>query len=60
LTRKGNTFEYTTTVEDPDVLTKPWSSKPVMRMLGGADDLPGPDVPCVDNDSSHLQGVEHF
>ena len=60
ITRKGNTFEYVSTVEDPNVLAKPWTSKPVLRILGGKDDLPGPDVPCVDNDSEHLQGKEHF
>jgi len=60
LTRKGNTIEYTSTVEDPNVLTAPWTSAPVIRTLGGVEDTPGPDVPCVDNDSAHLKGVEHF
>ncbi len=60
ITRKGDTYQYTATVADPNVLAKPWTSQPVTRVIGGADDLPGPDVPCVDNDSAHLQGKEHF
>ena len=47
ITRKGDTYQYTATVADPNVLAKPWTSQPVTRVIGGADDLPGPDVPCV-------------
>jgi len=60
LTRKGDTLQYTVTVEDPSVLAKPWTAKPVTRVLGGKDDAIGSDVPCVDNDSQHLTGIEHF
>lgn len=54
LTRKGDTLTYTATVEDPQVLTKPWSSYPVTRILGGADDSLPPDVPCIDSDKQYL------
>lgn len=58
LTRKGDTLEYTATVDDPTFLTKPWTTATATRILGGPDDaIPG-DVPCVDNDSQHLTGLE--
>jgi len=59
-TRKGDTLQYTFTVDDPGMLTKPWTAKTVTRVLGGPDDAIGSDVPCVDNDSQHLTGLEHF
>jgi hypothetical protein len=58
LKRKGDTLEYTATVEDPAVLTEPWTTTPVTRFLGGTDDALVDDVPCVDNDSAHLAGLE--
>ena len=60
LTRKGDTLQYTATVEDPQVLTKPWTSNPVTRVLGGSEDALPADYPCIDNDSRHLEGLEHF
>jgi hypothetical protein len=61
LTRKGNTLEYTATVDDPAVLAKPWTSTRVIRVLGDSKEnaIENP-VPCVDNDSKHLVGTEHF
>ena len=57
-TRKGDTLAYTATVEDPVVLTKPWTTTPAIRVLGGRDDAIVNDVPCIDNDSEHLVGLE--
>jgi hypothetical protein len=58
LTRKGDALEYTATVDDPNVLAKPWTTSPVTRVLGSRDDALANDVPCVDNDSQHLTGLE--
>jgi len=54
LTRQGNTMRYQATVEDPDVLTKPWVMNPKTLNLGGADDALVEDVPCKDLDQSHM------
>jgi hypothetical protein len=54
LTRKGDTLTYTATVEDPKVLTKPWNSYPVTRILAGSDASLPPDVPCIDSDKPYL------
>jgi hypothetical protein len=58
-TRKGDTLEYTATVEDPTVLLKLWTTTTVTRVLGARDESLPPDVPCVDNDSQHLTGLIH-
>ncbi len=58
-TRKGNLLEYTATVDDPSVLTKPWTTNPVTRLLAGPDVEIDGDFPCVDNDSAHLTGLIH-
>jgi hypothetical protein len=58
-TRKGNTLEYSATVDDPAVLTKPWTTTPVTRLLAGPDVNIDGDFPCVDNDSAHLTGLIH-
>jgi hypothetical protein len=54
ITRQGNTMRYQATVEDPDVLIKPWVMNPKMLNLGGADDALVEDVPCKDMDQSHM------
>jgi hypothetical protein len=54
LTRQGDTVRYQATLEDPDVLTKPWVMNPKMLKLGGADDALVEDVPCKDLDQSHM------
>jgi hypothetical protein len=59
MTRKGNTLEYIATVDDPTVLTKPWTTTPVTRLLAGPDVEIDGDFPCVDNDSAHLTGLIH-
>jgi hypothetical protein len=60
LTRKAGTLEYTVTVEDPKVLTKPWNTTPVTRILGGPDDALTNEFPCVGVDAAHLVGGNRF
>ena len=59
LTRKGDTLVYAATVEDPKVLTKPWTTTPVTRVLGGKDNALTNEFACIDNDSEHLTGLIH-
>ena len=47
LTRKGDTLEYSATVEDPNVLTKPFNLNPTVLKKGGAKDVIfNDDLPC--------------
>jgi len=47
LTRKGDTLEYSATVEDPNVLTKPFTASPTVLKMGGAKDVIfNDDLPC--------------
>jgi hypothetical protein len=56
LTRNGNTLRWEATVEDPEVLTEPWTMNPISRVL---DARPGAfvpeDFPCEELDSQHLK-----
>jgi hypothetical protein len=58
--RDGDTLRWQATVEDPDVLIKPWVMNPVVLRLN-----PNPkatleeSLPCVEHDSSHLVNKEH-
>ena len=60
LHRDGNTLTWQATVEDPDVLIKPWAMSPRMLKLN-----PDPKavlaetLPCVERDLSHLVTKEH-
>jgi hypothetical protein len=56
LTRKGDTLEYSATVEDPNVLTKPFDLNPtpqVFKMGGPNDSLYNGDYPCDITDPAH-------
>ena len=53
-TREGNDLKYEVTVEDPNVLTKPWVMAPRTLKLHGAVENIESDVPCVDRDQGHL------
>ena len=60
LRREGNTLTWQATVEDPDVLMKPWAINPRVQKLN-----PDPkatlaeSLPCVERDLSHLVTKEH-
>lgn len=57
-TRYGNNLKYEVTVEDPNVLTKPWTMTP--RLLKLDPTITFTDtLPCVDKDSSHIVGNHH-
>ena len=58
LTREGNVLHYQATVEDPNVLEKPWVMTPRTLKLG-ADVTLWEDPPCEERDSSHLVTKEH-
>lgn len=61
LTRKAGTLEYTATVEDPKVLTKPWTTTPVIRTLGdNKTDALTNDFPCIGIDAGHFVGGNLF
>jgi hypothetical protein len=57
LTRNGDTITYQATVEDPNVLSKPWAMYPRTLRLGMKALEEGP--PCVEKDAEHLTSFEH-
>lgn len=60
LRREGNTMTWQATVEDPDVLLKPWVMN--QRVLGINNDPKAglvESLPCVERDLSHLVNKEH-
>jgi hypothetical protein len=58
--RKGDTLEYSATVEDPKVLAKPFNMNPVMRKLGGPNDiLYNYDYPCDIGVHSFREHADH-
>jgi len=60
LRREGDTMTWQATVEDPDVLLKPWVMNP--RVLGvNRDPKAGlqESLPCVERDLTHLVNKEH-
>jgi len=59
LTRQGNTLKYEVTVEDPNVLTKPWIMEPRTFVMSGPVRPLEADLPCVERDREHLVGTLH-
>lgn len=57
-TRQGDQLKYEVTVEDPNVLTKPWVMNPRLLKLDPTA-LLSEDPPCVDRDATHLVNNEH-
>jgi hypothetical protein len=56
-TRTGDTMRYDVTVEDPNVLSKPWTMNPRTLRLGNRPLEEGP--PCVEKDADHLVTLDH-
>jgi hypothetical protein len=56
LTRAGDTIQYKVTVEDPEVLQKPWT---LSRTLTLQPDALEEAAPCVDKDAGHYVSSEH-
>ena len=60
LRRDGNTLTWEATVEDPDVLLKPWIMNPRVQTLNPDPQAELPEsLPCVERDLSHLVTKEH-
>ena len=60
LHRDGNTLTWQATVEDPDVLLKPWVINPSVLKLNPDPKATLPEsLPCVERDLSHLVTKEH-
>ncbi|HEX4003503.1 MAG TPA: hypothetical protein VHX36_12705 [Candidatus Acidoferrales bacterium] len=57
LTRKGDTILYEVTVDDPKVLTHPWTMKP--RTLTPLADPLDEAPPCVEKDAPNMVNLEH-
>ena len=60
LRREGNTLTWQATVEDPDVLMKPWTMNARVQRLNTNPQATLPEsLPCVERDLSHLVTKEH-
>ena len=57
LTRKGETIDYEVTVEDPKVLTQPWTMKP--RTLTPLTDPLDEAPPCIEKDAPNMVNLSH-
>jgi len=58
-TRDGDMLKYEVTVEDPNVLTKPWTMTPRLLKLDPTIIMSGDDAPCVEADMPHMVTKEH-
>jgi hypothetical protein len=51
---------YTATVEDPDVLAKPWAMAPrQLKLSTSASDALVEGPPCVEHDAPHIVTLDH-
>jgi hypothetical protein len=55
MTRQGNTLTWQATVEDPDVLMKPWTMDArTLRLNTDSNAFLVPDLPCSERDLEHM------
>lgn len=60
LRREGNFLHYQATVEDPNVLAKPWVRTPLtLKISASPQDALYEDPPCMETDTGHLVTKEH-
>ncbi len=60
LRREGATLTWQATVEDPDVLIRPWTMNPrVLKLDPDPKATLAESLPCVEHDLSHLVTKEH-
>ena len=60
MTREGDTLRWQATVEDPQVLMKPWvMNARVQRLNKDSKTMLQETLPCVERDLSHLVTKEH-
>jgi len=58
--RDGDTLTYNVTVEDPEVLAKPWVPGPrALKISTNPADVLYETPPCVEHDASHLVTFDH-
>jgi hypothetical protein len=58
LTRQGNTLRYEVTVEDPVMLTKPWSPRPRTVLFGKPGEHIEQNYPCSERSTPHLTNLD--
>ena len=60
LTRKGDVVTYQATVEDPEVLAKPWVQSPrQLKLSTSREDALLEAPPCVEHDAPHIVTLDH-
>src|SRR5215831_7532329 len=60
LTRKGDVLTYTATVDDPEVLAKPWTMTPrELKLSTNRSDALLEAPPCVEHDAPHIMTLDH-
>jgi len=60
LTRKGDVLTYTATVDDPEVLAKPWTTTPrELKQSTSPSDALLEAPPCVEHDAPHIMTLDH-
>jgi hypothetical protein len=60
LTRHGDVLTYQATVEDPNVLAKPWvQTARQLKLSASKDDALLEAPPCVEHDAPHIMTLDH-
>ena len=55
--RVGDNLAYQVTVDDPNVLTQPWTEAP--RLIKPSDDAPQESPACVEDDAKRMLNLDH-